>query len=166
MIIYIGLWALVFPKNASAISSAEEKLFKKALNYIAQIIIRYYGNTWYENTKKQMEDFSEYNQKNTEEEKNQLRENLGRLGDSYNQVLKSQYDTELKIETAPSLYDCELESVNVNSVKAEKAVSLKHVEIQNQSKLTGGKVTSEFNDPVAKTDFSFELLTDVLGTAL
>lgn len=161
--IYIGLWFLMFPKNANAISSAEEKLFKKALNYIAQIIIRYYGNTWYENTKKQMEDFSKYNQENTEDEKSQLRENLGRLADSYNQVLKSQADNDLKIETEPNIYQCEIEAVNTNGIKAEKAVSLNVIDKVNTSKLIGGKPISEFDNPVAINDFSFELLTDVLG---
>ncbi|MFV7771973.1 hypothetical protein [Shewanella marisflavi] len=101
----LGLGVMLLPRAARA-SSAEDKLFKKVLNYIAQAIIRYYGATWYENTKKQMEEWSEWNQKNTSEEENRFRADLSKLGDSYNATTQVITEEELKRETQPSPYAC------------------------------------------------------------
>ncbi len=106
----IAIGAMLFPRVVRA-SSAEDDLFKRVLNYIAQVIIRYYGSTWYENTKKQMEEWSEWNQENTKEEENRMRADLSKLGDSYNATSKVLADEELKRETQPSPYACISEDI-------------------------------------------------------
>jgi hypothetical protein len=165
------LSGFLLPKKAMADNPAE-KLFKKALNYIAQIILQYYGKTWYENTKKQMEEFSDYNQENTIEQKNKMRENLARLGDSSNAVQKSQYEKELQIETAPSVYPCgneQMVSIDRNVDAARKAtintsgISTIDSSNENASASVISSAPYQFDSPKAKSRFDYELLTESFG---
>lgn len=157
---------------------ATDALFKKFLNYVAQIIIQYYGSTWYQNTKKQMEEFSKTNQENTIEQKNKFRENIARLADSANTVAKTQYDQQLKIETAPPPYLCNDEQITANA----KLVEDRRLVTETQGGLasidTGSKGGSspttnkskikispvaEFDSNETKGRFDFELLTETFG---
>jgi hypothetical protein len=165
------LSVFLFPKKALA-ESAAEKLFKQALNYIAQIILQYYGSTWYENTKKQMEEFSEYNQENTTEQMNKMRENLARLGDSSNAVKQAQYEKELQIETAPSVYPCENEQIILiaGSVDAERKATISasgssyiDSSSDNASSSVVASTPYKFDSSKAKSRFDYELLTDSYG---
>lgn len=170
--ILIGLlmWAAVAPRAIA--DSPDEILFKKVLNYIAQAILRYYASVWYENTKKQMEEFGDYNEKNIEEKQNKFRENIARLGDSYNQVIKTQYDKQMQIEAQPTIYPCSSESTTKNSVSIESTTA-KRVSQNSRSMIVGGQVNpnaaivrnkiATFDDPKANQNFDFELLTDVIG---
>ncbi|MCZ4337791.1 hypothetical protein [Shewanella colwelliana] len=138
----LGLGVMLLPKAAIA-SSADDELFKKVLNYIAQAIIRYYGATWYENTKQQMEEWSEWNQKNTSEEENRFRADLSKLGDSFNATTQVIEEEELKRETQPSPYACISEDAAVvgagvdeqyrNSQQGEFGFSPENPEITNSN---------------------------------
>lgn len=157
---------------------ATDELFKKFLNYVAKIIIQYYASAWFQNTKKQMEDFSKTNQDNTIEQQNKFRENLARLADSANTVAKSQYDQQLKIETAPPPYICDAVQVTANAKQVE--ISRLGTDYQRgfasiDSRSASGANTAtysskikispvaQFDSPETKGRFDFELLTETYG---
>ncbi|GGB65922.1 hypothetical protein GCM10011607_28290 [Shewanella inventionis] len=100
----LGAAVNLYSKKAQA--NPLDDLFEEALEYISDIIIRYYGQRWYENTQEQMQEWGEFNGDQTVQEENTLRVDYARLGDSLNATEKELANRELMADTEPTPLDC------------------------------------------------------------
>jgi hypothetical protein len=120
--LFIGVIINVSPRKAYA--SAESDLFEKALQYIANIIIKYYAGTWYNNTKDQMEDWGSFNGENTVEEENRQRVDFAKMADSMNATNNEIANKELMAATEPTPIDCMGENANSIKLESKKAIEM------------------------------------------
>tara|TARA_R110002033_G_scaffold135713_3_gene175301 strand:+ start:29910 stop:30953 length:1044 start_codon:yes stop_codon:yes gene_type:complete len=151
----LGTMLSVYSKKAKA--GPEEKLFEYALQYIAEIIIKYYGNTWYENTKEQIGDWGKNNGEKTVEEENTLRVDFAKFGDAINATSKEVANKELMADTEPTPLNCtggQLNELRKNGVENTKN------QTQNRANLRHTQIKNFSSGPPQTDSFSVDLSTD------
>ncbi|QIR16504.1 hypothetical protein [Shewanella aestuarii] len=152
----LGAAVNIFPKKAHA--NPLDDLFKEALKYIADIIIKYYGQRWYENTKEQIGDWGEFNQDKTVEEENTLRIDYARLGDAINATEKELANRELMADTEPTPLNCVGgEATALKQASKESVVKEKVTRSNNRNP---NVKTSGNNSPIDIDDYDTGLHTD------
>ncbi|MBO1897682.1 hypothetical protein HNW13_018245 [Shewanella sp. BF02_Schw] len=165
----LGTMLSVYSKKAEA--NLDEDLFEYALQYIAEIIITYYGNTWYQNTQDQIGEWGQNNGEKTIEEENTLRVDFAKFGDAINATSKEVANKELMADTEPTPLNCtggqlnELRNYGVTNTKSQTQAraTLRNTEIKNFS--SGTPQTDQF-DVDLSTDAEILALSSSINDAV